>query len=133
FQNNVSANRVRLLPAVRHTAAIPRIPIDEDDKAPVDAEVAGIMAIVITNVGEITPNLVDGWITLGFFFVVQRPAEIRVGGQLQQLGNAAIFALARSPPGGNGHLNAGIALGRQMLPDERGIRRVIPTQRRSVV
>lgn len=50
FQNYIGAHGVRLLPAIGHTASVTPLRIDEDHKAPANAEVAGVTAVVIPDI-----------------------------------------------------------------------------------
>ena len=75
LEHDVRADRVCLLPAIRHRAAIVRIGEDEDDKLAIDAQVARIGGVVIPKIGEITRDLGDARIASRLRVVIVRPLE----------------------------------------------------------
>src|SRR5439155_20851087 len=79
FQHEVGVNTVSLLPAVGHIADVVSASIDKDDKPALYTQVAGVAAVVVTDILQVGLELGDGRIGGILQLIVNSPAEGAAG------------------------------------------------------
>ena len=132
LEDDVSTDSVGRRPPVGHLAAVELIAIGEDDEAPVDVQVAGIVPIVIPQVGQIRFDLRRRGVALAFSLVVGRPEEAGARGRRQERGDAPVGLGALPPPGGDPRLDVPVLHRPDLLPQSGRVAPVVEPQRRAI-